>query len=463
MTEFDAEPKQISPTAKGDDSKRRLENLERKTLRQIDLRLVYFLGFLCALDFMDRANLGIARVAGMGEDLHINVGSRYSVLSLVQLPSNLFVRQIGAKNFLGFCVVSWGVVQLSMGFVRSWGYLMLCRVLLGAMEAGFFPALLFIISTWYIRHEVQKRLAALWFIAILAGGLSPILAYLISLLGGKFGITAWSWIFIIEGAITIVCGLLSWRYLPDFPDQNQFLDAEQTELILKRIEEDRGDSVPDVITGNKVKSHLLDWKLWAFGLMYFCATVPGFANGFFITIILKSMGWNIRDSMLLSAPPFIVAGMNNMIFAWISDKIRHRAAFIAMGAISGIIGLTLTGFVIQPNLRYAGLFLSTAGSTMGISGILAYSSNNVISHSKKAVMSALVVSFGAIGGIFTSAVFRQEDFPRYIPGIYASIACQILLLLLLAGTTMHFWSQNSKARIGSSVILEGQPGFRYTM
>jgi len=62
-----------------------------------------------------------------------------------------------------------------------------------------------------------------------------------------------------------VSGLLSWRYLPDFPDQNQFLDAEQTELILKRIEEDRGDSVPDVITGNKVKSHLLDWKLWAFG------------------------------------------------------------------------------------------------------------------------------------------------------------------------------------------------------
>src|SRR6266550_8459637 len=91
------------------------------------------------------------------------------------------------------------------------------------------------------------------------------------------------------------------------------------------------------------------------------------------------------------------------------------------------------------------------------------SSNNVVSHSKKAVMSALVESFGAVGGIFTSAVFRQEDFPRYIPGIYVSIACQILLLLLLAGTTMHFWSQNSKARIGTSVILEGRPGFQYTI
>ncbi|KAF8729463.1 hypothetical protein AX14_006080 [Amanita brunnescens Koide BX004] len=320
MTDADVELKCVSPTAKMDKDDNEKRRLERNTLRQIDLRVIPILGLLCALDFMDRANLGIARVAGMDRDLHLNVGTRYSVLSLVyfvpylllqvshmQLPSNLFVRRIGARNTVTFCVVSWGIVQLSMGFVPSWGYLTLCRVLLGAMEAGFFPALVFIISTWYVRHEVQKRLAAVWLIAILAGGLSPIFAYLISLLGGKLGITSWSWIFIVEGAITITSGLLSWRYLPDFPDQNQFLDAEQTELVLRRIEEDRGDSAPDVMTRNKVKSHLLDWKLWAFGLMYFCATIPGFANGIFITIILESMGWNIKDSMLLSAPPFIVA------------------------------------------------------------------------------------------------------------------------------------------------------------
>ena len=74
-------------------------------------------------------------------------------------------------------------------------------------------------------------------------------------------------------------------------------------------------------------------------------------------------------------------------------------------------------------------------------------------------MLALVVSFGAVGGIFASAVFRQQDFPRYIPGVYASIACQLLLLLLLAVTTVHFWRQNNN---GSSAIIEGQPGFRYT-
>ena len=60
-------------------------------------------------------------------------------------------------------------------------------------------------------------------------------------------------------------GLVSWKYLPDFPDQNCFLDTEQTELVLRRVEEDRGDSIPDIITAAKVKSHLMDWRLWAFG------------------------------------------------------------------------------------------------------------------------------------------------------------------------------------------------------
>ncbi|KAF8622741.1 hypothetical protein AX15_006831 [Amanita polypyramis BW_CC] len=465
--------KQIFPTVEpnDDDGRRELEILERKTLRQIDLRFIPLLGLLHGLNFIDRTNLGIARIAGLDNNLHLDIGTRYSTLTLVyfipyfllQIPSNLLLRNIGSSNFLGFCVISWGSVTLGMGFVRSWGYLLLCRILVGTLEAGFAPAVVFVISTWYVRHEVQKRLAAIWLIAMLTGGLSPILAYLFSLLGGKLGIAAWSWIFIIEGAVTIFFGLISWKYLPNFPDQNCFLETEQTELMQRRVEEDRGDSIPDVITVMKVKSHLMDWKLWVFAMMYFCATVPGFANGFFITIILKSMGWNIKDSMLLSAPPIIVAGINNMLFAWISDKTRHRASFIAAGAVATISGLALTGLVAQPKWRYTGLFLSTAGSTMNISGILAYSSNNVVSQSKRAVMTGLVESFAAAGGVFASTVFQQKDFPRYIPGVYATIGCQLLLLLLLLITTMHFVGKNYRARTDASVVLEGQVGFLYTL
>lgn len=132
-----------------------------------------------------------------------------------------------------------------------------------------------------------------------------------------------------------------------------------------------------------------------------------------------------------------------------------------------------------PPLILTGLFLSNAGSGGCVPAILAYvripksnpiltlrfgmqSSNNITSHTKRAVSTALVVSFGGIGGIFATTVFRQQDSPKFLPGIYATIACQFLLLALLATTTLHFWRQNRKVRISGNPI-EGKLGFLYTL
>lgn len=348
-----------------------------------------------------------------------------------------------------------------MGFVSSWEYLALCRVLLGAFEAGFFPALVFVITTWYTRHEVQKRLGAFYLVSILIGGFSPIFAYVLTLLGGKRGIPAWAWIFIVEGAITILFGLASWFFMPDFPDQNKFLTEEETKLVLERVERDRGDSVPDELTFNRIVVHLCDWKMWTFGLMYFCATVPAYAIGFFVTIILRSMGWSIQNSLLLSAPPYVFAAISIMFFSWLSDKYRQRAIYIALQTGMTLLGLFMTGFLNSVSWRYFGLFLSNAGSAGCIPGILAYSANNMVSHSKRAVSTAMIVSFGGIGGIFATTVFRQADFPRYLMGIYATIACQLVLLALLAGTTIYFRRENQKAHLACQV--EGQTRFVYTL
>ena len=163
----------------------------------------------------------------------------------------------------------------------------------------------------------SPSLAGFYVVSILAGGFSAIFAYLLSLLKGKQGISGWAWIFVsrgqssmniseywychlqlVEGAITIIFGIFTWFFIPDFPDQNKFLTQEQTTFILARVERDRGDSIPDALTGKKVVEHLLDWKAWAFGeipilvmnhgrnsprtilaVMYLCATMPAYAIG----------------------------------------------------------------------------------------------------------------------------------------------------------------------------------------
>ncbi|KAF9464979.1 major facilitator superfamily domain-containing protein [Collybia nuda] len=507
----------IQPDTKGNTSieteVRHEENLtsERQIMRKVDWRLLPLLGMLYALALIDRTNLGVARIAGMDRDLRLSKGIRYSIVSAIyfvpyivlQLPSNLVLRQFGVSNWLAFCVVLWGAVQLAMGFVPTWGLLALCRALLGAFEAGFFPALVFIITTWYKRHEVQKRLAGFYIISILAGGFSAIFAYVLSLLGGKLGLAGWSWIFIVEGAITIVFGAFAWFYIPDFPDKNTFLNEEQTSFVLRRVENDRGDSTPDTLSTRKLLEHLSDWKIWVFGkvfyfyyssmvyelgilaLMYMCVTVPAYAigllttNRFFVTIILRGMGWSVKDSLLLSAPPYVFSAISIMFFAWMSDKYQQRALFIAIQTFITLVGLFLTCFSSSSAWRYTGektsislhhkliptstgLFFSNAGSSGCVPAIIAYASNNIISHTKRAVTTALVVSFGGIGGIFATTVFRQKDNPRFLPGIYATIACQFLLLALLAITTLYFWYQNKKGRVSGKPI-EGKVGFLYTL
>ncbi|KAJ3504365.1 hypothetical protein NMY22_g17950 [Coprinellus aureogranulatus] len=153
-----------------------------------------------------------------------------------------------------------------------------------------------------------------------------------------------------------------------------------------------------------------------------------------------------------------------MVFASISDRYQQRALTIAVQAGATIVGLLLLGFVPRPAWKYVGIFLAKAGSGGCVPGILAYSSNNVVSHTKRGVTTAVVVSFSGIGGIFATTVFRQADAPGYLPGIYTSLGCQVLLLLLLGITTIHFKERNIQVQqCPRAVPIEGKVGFEYTL
>ncbi|KAJ7497438.1 major facilitator superfamily domain-containing protein [Mycena latifolia] len=447
-------------------------DFERKTIRLVDWRVLPLMSALYAVALVDRTNLSVTRTAGMGEDLNLTVSNRYSTVSclyfvpyiLFQLPSNICLRFFGVRWWLTICVSGWGAVQLGMGFVKTWGQLTVCRVLLGLFEAGFFPALVFVITTWYKRHEVQKRLAIFYLTSIVIGGFSGIIGYAITFLKGKGGLNSWNWIFICEGILTVVLAILNYLFIADFPQKNSFLTAKQTNLILIRVEEDRGDSLADEITLSKVLHHLSDWTMWACALMFMSSTMPAYAIAYFITIILNSMGWDVKASLLLTTPPYVFAAICCFLFAWISDRTKRRAPFIAIQALLTIIGLFVTGYAQKNGPRYFGLFLANAGASACVPSVLAYSANNIVSHSKRAVSTAVIVSAGGVGGIFATTVFREQDFPRYLNGIWATIGCQFLMLALLAITSWTFARRNKLSREGKlDGPLEGQPGFMYTL
>lgn len=149
-----------------------------------------------------------------------------------------------------------------------------------------------------------------------------------SLLGGKGGLAAWQWIFVLFGAFTVFLAILCFFLIVDFPDKNTFLTEKETAFVLQRIESDRGDSVADKLTKEKLILHLSDWKGWACTLLYACTTTPAYAFAYFLPgtssfphyleirltsdcslVVLSGGGYNVQMSLLLSAPPYLSAAI----------------------------------------------------------------------------------------------------------------------------------------------------------
>ncbi|RPA99625.1 MFS general substrate transporter [Choiromyces venosus 120613-1] len=450
---------------------------EKRIIRKVDLRLLPILGALYSVALIDRANMANAAIAGMMVDLKLFIGDRYSIALLMffipyflfELPSNIVLRRVGSAVWLASIGLAWGAVMIGMGFLKDWRILVFCRVLLGFFEAGFFPGCVYLISSWYVRYEVQKRLAGFYLVVTLANAFSSILAYGLIQMNGIQGLSGWRWIFIIEGVITVAVAILAYFIIVDFPDKllqrgKPFLSAVDIEMIKSRIDRDRGESEADPLTWAKVGLHLSDWKLWVYALMFMNAAVPAYALAYFLPIILRGMGYSVGMAQILSAPPYVSAVVIAFGLAWGADKTRLRAPFIATGCLLIIVGLSITAYSTKHSVRYFGIFLGLAGVQNNVPAVLAYQSNNIRMNSKRSVGTALQVGFGAIGGIFASTVFREKDSPKYLNGLWATMGCQFLTLLFLVCMSLYFKKKNRQHKKGTlDKPIEDHPAFTYTL
>ena len=158
-------------------------------------------------------------------------------------------------------------VVLGTGFVKGFRDLIVIRIFLGVTEAGFFPAAAFLLTLWYCRFEYQTRIGIFYAAASLAGAFSGLLAFGLSYMDGVGGLEGWRWIFIVEGIITVVAGILTPFILPDSPETAKFLNIEEKALVIHRLEEDSGTSSGKVETNERfqwkfLRAALLDWKIW---------------------------------------------------------------------------------------------------------------------------------------------------------------------------------------------------------
>lgn len=138
------------------------------------------------------------------------------------------------------------------------------------------------------------------------------------------------------------------------------------------------------------------------------------------------MGYGVAASQCLVAPPYVLAGVLMWATSWAGDKYRLRGPILVLNSVITLIGLPIMGFASSAGVRYFGVFITTAGTNANIPASMAYQANNIRGQWTRAFASASLVGLGGVGGIAGSLVFRSQDAPRYLPGIWASIAYVVL-------------------------------------
>ena len=377
-------------------------------LRKIDLHLIpiLFLLYLCA--FVDRINIGNAKIQGLESDLHM-VGNDYNIALfiffipyiLLEVPSNLLLKRLRPSLWLSGLMVAWGLITICQGLTRSYTGLVICRVLLGVFESGFFPGCIYLISMYYRRSELQYRVNLFFCSSILAGAFSGLLAYAVANMDGIGGYSGWRWIFIIEGLITVVVATTAIFVIPDWPEQARFLRSQEKDLLLSRLRNDEREARMDVWNKATMRRCFSDIKIWIGVLMYLGVVTTGYSGSFFIPTILKQFGWTSVRAQVMSIPIYIAAAGCAIIAAILSDRLNHRFGFIVVGCCIATIGyvILLNMDHVPVGARYFALYAITCGGYIAQPITIVFLSNNVSGHYKRAVSSGLQIGLGNIGGI----------------------------------------------------------------
>lgn len=254
------------------------------------------------------------------------------------------------------------IVTVTMaGFCTNMAGLVVVRILLGVFEAGLFPAAMYLINTWYRRSELGSRMA--WFMVStdIAGASSGLLGAGLGSIDGARGYSGWSWIFFVEGAMTVICGIAVFFYLLDFPEQSNFLPEEEKAWLLRRLHADDGRNENGKMTFKGVFTALKDWKVLIAGAFYLACCVTAYSVAVFAPTILATFGWSSIKANLLSAPIRAASAIISVTIGILSDKVGRRAPFILTGYCVSIIGNCMVMFIKVGNIRYGGLYLTALG------------------------------------------------------------------------------------------------------
>ena len=329
------------------------------------IRLLPFLFVLYIVAFLDRMNVSAAALQMPGDlgfsERAIGLGAGVFFLGyfLLQIPGALIAERRSARRWIAFVMILWGVLTVLMALIRTEREFYAVRFVVGAAEAGFFPAVVVYLTHWFRSVDRAKAVAVFYAAMPLSYVIgSPLAGFLLKL--SWLGLKGWRWLFILEGIPAVLLGLVALVYLTDWPQQANWLGSEEREWITAQL--DREKKNKEQVRSYSIWQALRHRDILLLTGCYFFALTGNYGIAFWLPTILKRLsGQSNLKVMLLASLPYFAGFLTQQVNGWDSDRRRERRWHAAVPVLLSGVALFLA-IISGSNVALSILFFSMVGA-----------------------------------------------------------------------------------------------------
>ncbi|KAF2486222.1 MFS general substrate transporter [Neohortaea acidophila] len=463
----DAAPREVQ-AADGDDALRlvgthahQFDEAYYKRLRlKIDLHIMPLLCFIYFTQFTDKNILSYSSIMGFPvKGIQYNtVAQAFYVGYLVWMfPAQYIGQRFPIAKYLGVNIILWGCLVMLTAVCKNFSGFYALRFFLGTLEACVAPCLILIVSMWYKQNERASRIA--WFyvgnlLSSVVGGAS---SYGITFYHGQ--IASWQLLYIVLGALAIVCGLLVIFYLPSSAATARFLSDEEKIAALERIRLDQGGTHNKHIKKYQIREAFTDIRTWIMALIILCLGIPNGGNSAFNNLIQEGLGFSERTTLLLDMPRAAIGGVAVVGVGWLSDRYKDRMSLVLLTSLPTLIGMiiltTMQNSGKKGVLEFGLLIQNLSAPTFPL--CYAWNSSNTGGYTKKNTINAFTLFTFGVGSVVGTYIFLPQDAPGYIPG-KAAIGILTGVLMCAAAIMAYInvrWNRQKKVALQQLILDNG--------
>jgi MFS family permease len=420
-----------------------------KTVNKAAWRLIPFLCLMFLLAFLDRTNIGYAKEefqldTGLSNAAYaFGAGIFFFGYALFEVPSNMILYKVGARRWLARIMVTWGIVASCMALAHTETVFYILRFLLGVTEAGFYPGVMLFMTFWFPSRRRAQMTAFFQFgapLAFVIGG--PISGWLIEYGEGWLwsGSRGWQIMFIVQGVLASIVGIIAWYYLTDKPTKAKWLTPEERDILTTAIEAE--DDEKDTHGQTSMMRALVDWRVLYLCFVCFTIQVLGYGYNFYIpTQVANLLGTDVGTMVgVVTGIPAVVAIIGLAIVPRYAEKIQKRRIVGTIVYSCGAIGIVASAFLASnPVLSIIALCIAYFGHIV-IQPIFWANCSTYLSRGAAASGLALIGALGNLGGFvgpnireLAASHFGSDNAGLIILGVFAAVGTVMFFLTRAVG------------------------------